>query len=85
MNGTDQPPPEGSQPTAPPLPTPSRTPYQGAPLPPRDGKPVSFYLAIFLALLLFVSGGLNLLLLFFSALGSATDGLAGYADESDGL
>lgn len=40
-------------------------------LPPREGRPVSFYVAIFLALLLLVSGALNLLMLFFSVVGSA--------------
>lgn len=43
--------------------------------PPREGRPVSFYLAIFLGLLLLVSGGLNLVLLVVSAFGSATGGL----------
>lgn len=83
MNGQDQPPQSGSTHSPPP-----RNPYQtqdSLPLPDRDGKPVSFYLAIFLALLLFVSGGLNLLLLFVTAVGSATSGLAGYTDESDGI
>jgi protease-4 len=47
----------------------------------REGKPVSFYLAIFLALLLFVSGGLNLLLLVVSAFGSATAGLATVGED----
>ena len=51
----------------------------------RTGKPVSFYLAIFLGLLLLVSGGLNLLLLVVSVFGSATAGLAGIADDSSAL
>jgi protease-4 len=55
-------------------PTPERS---SPPLPPaayapaREGRSVSFYVAIFLALLLLVSGALNLLLLFFSVVGSA--------------
>ncbi len=90
MTGSEHPPPPPPPPPAtPPPPQPARTPYQTARpqgLPPRDGKPVSFYLAIFLALLLFVSGGLNLLLLFFSAIGSATSGLTGgYVEEFDGM
>ncbi len=48
---------------------------------PREGRPVSFYLAIFLALLLFVSGGLNLLLLVVSAFGSATAGLTAVGED----
>jgi protease-4 len=47
-----------------------------------EGRPVSFYLAIFLAMLLLVSGGLNLVLLFFGALRSATDGLVAF-DQDD--
>lgn len=39
--------------------------------PPREGKPVSFFIAIFLGLLLLVSAGLNVILLLFSILGSA--------------
>lgn len=68
----------------PPPPAPQRAPYQPA-IPPRDAKPVSFYLAIFLALLLFVSGGLNVLLLLFSAFDSAAGGLGGYSEASDGM
>ena len=80
---TDQlPPPPPSSPPPPP----QRATRASLPLPQmpaRDGKSVSFYLAIFLALLLFVSGGLNLLLLFFSAIGSTAGGLSSYSDESD--
>lgn len=66
-------PPPGGQPP----PRRPAQPYPGEAYPQREGRPVSFYLAIFLALLLFVSGGLNLLLLVVSAFGSATAGLGG--------
>lgn len=89
MSETPTPPPpssEGSGPTQPASKPTPRLPYRADQLP-RDGKPVSFYLAIFLALLLFVSGGLNLLLLFVSALGSAAGDLTGssYSDAGDGM
>lgn len=51
-------------------------------MPPREGRSVSFYIAIFLTLLLVVSAGLNVLLLLFSALGSAAGGL-GSVSEAD--
>ena len=52
----------------------------------RSGRPVSFYLAIFLGLLLVLSAGLNLLLFAVSLFGSATDGLApSGADEDPSL
>lgn len=69
-----------------PNPTPSPTtperPQYG-PAPQREGRSVSFYLAIFLALLLCVSGALNLVLLFVSAVGSATSGFGSVAEEDD--
>ena len=43
--------------------------------PPREGRPVSFYVAVFLALLLLVSGALNLLLLVVSAFGATSAGI----------
>ena len=54
--------------------------------PPREGRSVSFYVAIFLGLLLLVSGALNLLLLFVNVIGSATAPFGGgsFADE-DGM
>lgn len=48
----------------------------------RRGKPVSFYLAIFLGLLLLVSAGLNLVLVAVSFVGSATSGLGGLDDSA---
>lgn len=57
---------------------PPAPPYQPQP---REGRPVSFYVAIFLTLLLFVSGGLNVLLLLV-AVGSAASGLTGGFDDS---
>ncbi len=72
---TQIPPPGGSKPASPPPPSPYGT-YQ----PGREGRPVSFYLAIFLAMLLFISGGLNLLLLVVTA-GS---GLGTVGSEADG-
>ena len=80
-------------PSPPPDPSPSRDsqppgqPPAGYPLhyPPRpEGRSVSFYVAIFLGSLLLVSGGLNLLLLVFSAIGSAAGGFGGGAIEDDG-
>jgi protease-4 len=44
---------------------------------PRSGRSTSFYIAIFLGLLLLLSAGLNLLLLVVSVVGTATSGLAG--------
>ena len=51
--------------------------------PPRDGRPVSFYLAIFFGFLLVVSVGLNLLLLVVSAFGSATASLTSTSWDDD--
>ncbi len=60
-----------TQPPIPPAPGTASTPplpsSHGTFQPEREGRSVSFYLAIFLALLLFVSGGLNLLLLVVTA------------------
>lgn len=58
-------------------------PYPYYQPPPPTSRPVSFYVAIFLALLLVVSVGLNLLLLLVSAVGSFTGGLS-VASEDDG-
>lgn len=54
--------------------------------PPREGRSVSFYIAIFLGLLLVVSCALNLLFLFANLIGSATAPFGGgsFADE-DGM
>src|SRR5262245_47566443 len=53
---------------------------------PREGKPASFWVAIFLLLLLLVSGGLNVLLLMFGVLGTATSAAfgGGPVDEDSG-
>ena len=53
---------------------------------PREGKPASFWVAIFLLLLLLVSGGLNVLLLVFGVLGTATSAAfgGGPVDEDGG-
>ena len=77
--------PSGASPQQPPRPARPVTPNaaraaQGAP------RPTSFYVAIFLTLLLLVSGGLNGVLLLVALLGSAADTLAGTAisvDDSD--
>jgi protease-4 len=61
-------------------PRPART--RPEPPPDREGRPVSFYLAVFLALLLFISGGLNVILLLV-AVGTATSGLTGYSEADD--
>ncbi len=50
--------------------------------PPSEGRPVSFYLAIFLAMLLVLSVGLNLVLLVVGVVRSAAGGL-GISDVSD--
>lgn len=68
-------------PGAPPPPPPPPPTYQYPPA--AEGKPVSFYVAIFLGLLLLVSGGLNVLLLIVTAVGSA-GGLTGGTLEDDG-
>ncbi len=47
-----------------------------------DGRPVSFYLAIFLGMLLVLSAGLNLVLLFVGVIGSAASGF-GALEEAD--
>ncbi|MCC6781762.1 MAG: signal peptide peptidase SppA [Planctomycetes bacterium] len=52
-----------------------RDPGGEFPREPREGRPVSFYLAIFFGFLLVVSVGLNLLMLVVSAFGSATASL----------
>ena len=80
------PPPGGTRPPEPqPQPQPPRPPVpQPARPTAREARPVSFYLAIFLTLLLLISGALNLLLLFLSALGSAAGGLSGYVEEEAG-
>jgi protease-4 len=49
--------------------------------PPRDGRGASFFVAIFLGLLLLVSGGLNVLLLLLSFSSFASAGLGGQIDE----
>lgn len=69
-----------------PTPPPVSADSTGYPMPVnREGKPVSFYVAIFLALLLLVSGALNLLLLVVSAFGSAAPGMGSTIVEEDGM
>lgn len=71
-------PPSAPGPTAPPpaQPYPVYAPAGG------DGRPVSFYLAIFLGMLLILSAGLNLVLLFVGVIGSAASGF-GVLEEAD--
>lgn len=57
-------------------------PQPGAPA--REGRGVSFFVAIFLGLLLLVSGGLNVLLLLLSLGSIAGGGLAGLEGEAAG-
>ncbi len=68
-----------SIPPSPPPGVPQQEPqWRGAAPPPqRDGRSVSFFVAIFLGLLLLVSGGLNLLLLLLSLGSVASGGLPG--------
>ncbi len=83
MGAMNPPPPPGSGPAQPPSgPTAGYPTYGQIP----EGRPVSFYVAIFVGLLLFVSAGLNILLLLVTAFGSATCTLGGgsYA-EDDGV
>ena len=65
----NQPPPNhgSSPPPQPPMPPP---PMPGYPQP--EGRSVSFFVALFLALLLLISGGVNVVLLLFSAIGNPT-------------
>jgi protease-4 len=69
--------------TPPPGVPPQDPQWRGGPsAPAQQGRGVSFFVAIFLGLLLLVSGGLNLLLLLLSLGSVASGGLAGI--ESDG-
>lgn len=72
-------------PTPPPGVPPQEPQWRGAysPAPQREGRGVSFFVAVFLGLLLLVSGGLNLLLLLLSLGSVAGGGLSGM--ESDGM
>ncbi|MEZ5964285.1 MAG: signal peptide peptidase SppA [Planctomycetota bacterium] len=70
--------------TEPPVAGPSAAP-QGYPLyptQPSEGRPVSFYLAIFLAMLLVLSVGLNVVLLVVGVVRSAAGGLGDLSDSS---
>ena len=62
----NQPPPNQGSPSQPPLPPPMPA------YPSPEGRSVSFFVALFLALLLLISGGVNVVLLLFSAIGSPT-------------
>lgn len=73
-------------PTNPPPGVPPQEPQWRSPLgspPPRDGRGTSFFVAIFLGILLLVSGGLNVLLLLLSLGNFAGAGL-GAASDPDG-
>lgn len=67
--------------TAPPAAPGSPTSYPVYPTQPSEGRPVSFYLAIFLAMLLVLSVGLNIVLLLVGVVRSAAGSLGG--DLSD--
>jgi len=70
-------------PPTPPPGVPPQDPQWHSPLagaPPREGRGVSFFVAIFLGLLLFVSGGLNVLLLLLTFGSFASQGLGGVGD-----
>lgn len=71
---SSQVPPPGSPLGQPPMPV-----YQ---LPAEGGRSVSFYVALFLALLLIISGGINVVMLLFSAIGPSTAGLADFEPEN---
>lgn len=71
-------------PTQPGAASPAQPVYPSYP-PAREGRSVSFYVAIFLALLLLVSGALNLLLLVVSAFGGATSGLGSGVVQEGGV
>lgn len=75
---TSPPPPPGVPPQEPQWRPPSAYP------PPRDGRGASFFVAIFLGILLLVSGGLNVLLLLLSIGSFAGAGLAGGAVDETG-
>lgn len=71
--------------TNPPPGVPPQEPQWQKPPQQREGRSASFFVAIFLGLLLFVSVALNLLLLVISLGSFATSGLGGAAVEEDGL
>ena len=68
-------------------PSPPPQPAQGWYREPREGKPASFWVALFLFLLLLVSAGLNVLLLVVGVIGSAASATlgTGTVEEDDGL
>ncbi|MEQ1633277.1 MAG: signal peptide peptidase SppA [Planctomycetota bacterium] len=70
-------------PTPPPGVPPQEPQWRGgnAATPPREGRGVSFFVAIFLGLLLLVSAGLNVLLLLLSLGNFATAGMPGFEGE----
>ena len=70
-----------SEPASPTVPPPASYPVYPT-NPPSEGRPVSFYLAIFLAMLLVLSVGLNLVLLVVGVVRSAA-GSFGVSDVSD--
>jgi protease-4 len=76
-----------NDPTMPPPGVPPQQPQwrvQGQAPPPRDGRGASFFVAIFLGLLLLVSGGLNVLLLLLSFSSFAGAGLGSSFDADIG-
>ena len=68
------PPPPPHQPPQVPMP-----PYQ----PPMEGRSVSFFVALFLGLLLLISGGINVVLLLFGAIGGPSSLGEGSIEDDD--
>ncbi|MEC7584399.1 MAG: signal peptide peptidase SppA [Planctomycetota bacterium] len=83
--------PPNQPPGNPPVPPPGVPPQEpvwhgGANYPsPREGRGASFFVAIFLGLLLLVSGGLNVLLLLLSVGSFAGGGMAGEIDDTGAI
>jgi protease-4 len=82
-----QDPPPGTPPGPPPGVPPQQPQWRQPPPtypPPREGRSASFFVAIFLGILLMVSGALNVLLLVISVGSFASAGLGGLSGEEDG-
>jgi protease-4 len=85
MSATPPPPPAAP----PPPPAAPPPPPQYAPPPPLpqypvpEGRSVSFFVALFLALLLLISGGANIVLLFYSAIGGTMSMAEAAIEDSD--
>ena len=75
----------------PPPPSPPPGPGRQPPPPPSlpsyplqpEGRSVSFYVSLFLALLLLISGGINILVFFFSMLGTGAGGTDSVIEETE--